>query len=476
MKQHAKKLGLRTGHSLDLAAPVQRLPRLDDDLEVRVAEDNPSENDALSLYLSQMGEIPLLNREQEVELTGRVDRLRHRFRRALLCSWAVLAQLVDAFTRALEGQLALEEVTETIPGVAAGVDEVRARLPVHLKRLRRLLWESAADLERLLRGGPVREMAAVRRRRRARLFEAVPLAEELSPGTELLADYAEEVSLQANQLAAACRPSARRQVLRQARATATELSGLLRVIRHRSALYQQARRQLAEGNLRLVVSVAKKFRGRGLPFGDLIQEGNSGLMKAVDRYDPRLGFRFATYATWWIRERIQRALGDHARTVRLPQNQVRTLAAIERTREELQRRGGQEPGPEEIGAALRLPAREVRNLLAVGRRPFSLNEPLAGGEHDLLNYLGGEDATAAALDLSLLRERLDEVLRCLTPRDREVIELRFGLRDGRPRSLDELAQQYGVTRERIRQIEMRGLLRLREPDRRARLAGFAETP
>jgi RNA polymerase primary sigma factor len=235
---------------------------------------------------------------------------------------------------------------------------------------------------------------------------------------------------------------------------------------------------LAEGNLRLVVAIAKRYRGRGLAFADLIQEGNRGLMRAVDKFEHRMGFKFGTYATWWIRQGITRALADHARTVRVPCHQVSTLAAMERVRGELVVQHGREPTVEEIAAMLGVTPEETRSLRAVARHPLSLHEPLGGDAEralgDFLNDPSTVDPDQTA-DQHLLRERIAEVLRSLTPREREVIELRFGLRDGHPRTLDEVAKSYGITRERIRQIEARGLLKLRQPLRSQRLAGFAET-
>ncbi len=263
----------------------------------------------------------------------------------------------------------------------------------------------------------------------------------------------------------------------EARATPEELSLLARVLRKRRALYQQARCELAEGNLRLVVSIAKRYRSRGLPFSDLIQEGNRGLMRAVDKYEHRLGFKFGTYATWWIRQGITRALADHARTVRVPCHQVGTLAAIERVRGELSAASGREPTVEEIAAVLGVSAEETQSLRVVARHPVSLHEPLGGdGERALEDFLNDPDASSPGqeVDQHLLRDRIAEVLRSLTPREREVIELRFGLKDGHPRTLEEVARTYGITRERIRQIEARGLLKLRQPLRSQRLAEFAD--
>ena len=237
------------------------------------------------------------------------------------------------------------------------------------------------------------------------------------------------------------------------------------------------RKELAEANLRLVVSIAKNYLNRGLPFSDLIQEGNRGLMRAVDKYEWRLKFKFGTYATWWIRQGITRALHDHARTVRVPCHQIATLAKMERKRSEMSAATGREPTNEELATAIGVKTEETRSLRVVGRHPVSLNDPIGGdGERALEDFLSDAQPSNPGehVDRRLLQERIHEVLRSLAPREREVIELRFGLRDGTPKTLDEVARQYGITRERIRQIEARGLLKLRQPTRAERLEEFAD--
>jgi RNA polymerase primary sigma factor len=311
--------------------------------------------------------------------------------------------------------------------------------------------------------------------------EAVGLAEELSPRTELLNAWAEELRQKAQPPRR--RPQPAEPYAKDTSATGAgealpqeDLQRLVAVIQRRQSRYQQVRGELAQANLRLVVSIAKRYHGRGLAFGDLIQEGNSGLMRAVDKYDHRLGFKFGTYATWWIRQGITRALADQGRTVRVPCHQGATLAAIDRVRGELTTDLGREPTEEELAAAMRMPPQELRALIVVARPPVSLDEVFAGNDEQgwVANLSDGNPTGPGdAADHHLLRERLDEVLRSLAPRDREVIELRFGLRDGHAHTLDEVARRIGVTRERIRQIEARGLLKLRQPERRERLAKFS---
>jgi RNA polymerase primary sigma factor len=269
-----------------------------------------------------------------------------------------------------------------------------------------------------------------------------------------------------------------RQLMLELLTTPEELDTLLTVLKCRRARYRQARRELAEGNLRLVVAVAKKYRGHGLSLGDLIQEGNAGLMRAVDKFDHRLGFKFGTYATWWVRQGVTRALSDLGRTVRVPSHQIELLRTIERLQGELALQQERQPTTEEIAALLGISVEEVRGLLAAGHQPLSLDQTVTHQDQDTFEDLlaDTEDTSASQMmDQTLLKERIADLLRTLPVRDREVLELRFGLLDGVPHSLDEVAQNYGVSRERIRQIELRGLEKLRQPQFSQRLVGFVST-
>jgi RNA polymerase primary sigma factor len=308
----------------------------------------------------------------------------------------------------------------------------------------------------------------------------VKLAEELSPRIELVETWAKNLEAQASQarkLELAAKSEELAGLLSGLHTTTADLTGLARTLHRRRTRYQRARRELAEANLRLVVSIAKRYRGRGLPFADLIQEGNSGLMRAVDKFDFRLGYKFGTYATWWIRQGVTRALSDLSRMVRVPCHHVSLLSSLDRVAGELMAQLGREPLVEEVGAALGISPEEVRSLRIAARQPASLEEPVGDDdEQNLADFLSvADEAPAQVMDRNLLKDRIAEVLRCLAPRDREVLELRFGLKDGRARTLDEISQHFGITRERIRQIENRGLSRLRQPDQSDRLVQFAES-
>jgi RNA polymerase primary sigma factor len=435
-----------------------------------------STNDPFSLYLKQMGSIPMLSRERERELTGRLEQLRRRYRRAALSNAAVLTQVAETFERILADDVGLERSIDEVPSLGLTAAKVRLRLPNHLRQLRQLLEQSREKFRQILGARSLAGRQPLRRCWRSLLQRARKLAEELSPRTELLDAWTKELRLLAGRMSEAD-PQQRRAEMLQLQSTPQELTSMFRTLRGRWSAYQQARRELAEANLRLVVSIAKNYRGQGLAFCDLIQEGNSGLMRGVDKFDHRLGWKFGTYATWWIRQGITRALADHSRTVRIPSHQVSVLRTLDRVRGELTAQHGAEPTVEELATAMDLEPADVRVLQVAGHQPASLDSPLPGdqegGLQDFLSDPNFPDL-AEEVDRKLLRERIDEVLRCLAPRDREVIELRFGLKDGRPRTLDEVAAQLEVTRERVRQIEARGLDRLRQPDRRDRLAGFAE--
>ncbi|MEZ6139265.1 MAG: sigma-70 family RNA polymerase sigma factor [Zavarzinella sp.] len=465
----------------------------DPELAQEVGEFNSrGADDSLGLYLRQMGSIPMLKKTEEVEVAARLEVSRMRFKLASLSSMYILYRTLHTFEAVLAGQLPLDPNIDVSATGNCKRDQILRRLSVNVPTAARILQEEKLQFVKSLQLGDLEELKVYRHQRWRRLKKARTLLMELAPRVDNLERWVQDLARKSSELLPLAMPaedfpelvqerlernSHLRGLMESVLSEPEELKVLVKSIQKRQHVYQRVRSDLAEANLRLVVAIAKKYRNRGLPFADLIQEGNRGLIRAVDKFEYKLEYKFGTYATWWIRQSIQRALADLSRTVRVPCHQIAVLGQTERLRNEMSTELGREPSLEELSERSGLSVEELRSLRAVGRNPVSLHEPFGGdGERALEDFLRDRITTVPGenVDQLLLRERIDEVLRSLAQREREVLELRYGLKDGNPRTLDEVARIFGITRERIRQIESRGILKLRQAPRSMRLEQFTD--
>jgi RNA polymerase primary sigma factor len=453
-------------------------------------------DDPVRMYLTQMGEIPLLTRKEEIRLARRIEITRAAFRRKLLCCDYVIRSAAKVLHRVYRGELPFDRTVQVSVTDRLEKDQILGRLPHNLATLERLLERNAEDY-RIASSKSCRpaERKAAWKRLSRRRCRAVLLVEELGlrtgriePMIAQLEQFSQRIDLLKSQLAkmkADKRPPAERKsllvesrnILRALQETPTSLRNRVKAIKVVYSEYQQAKRGLSEGNLRLVVSIAKKYRNRGLSFLDLIQEGNAGLMRAVDKFEYRRGFKFCTYATWWIRQAITRAVADQSRTIRIPVHMVETMSRVRNVSRQLLQRLGREPSIEETARAADCTIEEARRVLAMSRYPISLDRPVGNSEDshfgDLLPDSGAESPAIGAAH-EMLRGQISKVLKTLSYREREIIKLRYGLGDGYSYTLEEVGHIFKVTRERIRQIEAKAVRKLQQPSRSAELIGFLD--
>jgi RNA polymerase primary sigma factor len=468
-------------------------------------------NDPVRLYLREMGVVPLLTREGEVAIAKRIERGKIRSQKAISRSPVAIAELLQIGKELAEGELSIREVVtfneqegiteekieeyhnytlETIGEIGKVFRktqtiyekyQVEPKRSPKLNKMRRKLARQRIELSqlvRLLEFTPKIEERLVSSMRKAKneVVQAEKEIEKLSRSLERKRS-ADEIKETEKRLRAAKRHFT--QLEEQHKQPAVEIKRSLQNVLIGDAEAQQAKKELVEANLRLVVSIAKKYTNRGLQFLDLIQEGNIGLMKAVDKFEYRRGYKFSTYATWWIRQAITRAIADQARTIRIPVHMIETINKLIRTSRALVQELGREPTSEEIAKKMDIPASKVRKVLKIAQEPISLETPI-GEEED--SHLGDfiEDKTiqnpAEAVININLREITEEVLKTLTPREEKVIKMRFGLGpNGSEHTLEEVGQHFAVTRERIRQIEAKALRKLRHPSRSRKLKAFLES-
>jgi RNA polymerase primary sigma factor len=464
--------------------------------EVLVEQVENWSDDPVRMYLTQMGEIPLLTRAQEIHLARQIETTRARFRAKLLECEFVCQQSFRVLARVHRGELPFDRTVQVSVTDRLEKDQILGRLPHNLRTLDVLLRQNKADyriaLSKKRRMAERREAWARlgrRRRRCVRLVEELGLRtqriEAMIPQLEGLLAKVKELRGRIEQSKRAKQPPSARQkvvqeyrgILKGCQETPRSLERRMVEIRKIFAEYQRAKRGLSEGNLRLVVSIAKKYRNRGLSFLDLIQEGNAGLMRAVDKFEYRRGFKFCTYATWWIRQAITRAVADQSRTIRIPVHMVETMSRVRNVARQLLQEYGREPTIEEIAARAGTPVDETRRVTAMSRYPISLDRPVGNSEDshfgDLLPDQGAENPAVGAAQ-EMLRNRISKVLKSLSYREREIIKLRYGLGDGYSYTLEEVGHIFKVTRERIRQIEAKAVRKLQAPARSEELSGFID--
>ncbi len=470
--------------------------RNDLDLSFMDEEDSRRIDDPVRMYLTQMGEIPLLKREEEISLAKRIEVTRKRFRRKVLeCDYA-LRNVVDTLKRVHSGELPFDRTVKVSLTENLEKDKIIQRMPHNLRTLEHLLELNIDEFSKMIdeRTGD-EEKRKLRRSLRIRRRKAVTLVEELSIRTqrvqplmrklEQISPRMDELEKQIDDLkglrsAKEDRANLEKE-LRDLMLITLEEPGALRqrviIMKNRFTEYEQSKRDLSGGNLRLVVSIAKKYRNRGLSFLDLIQEGNTGLMRAVDKYEYRRGYKFSTYATWWIRQAITRAIADQARTIRIPVHMIETMSKLRNVSKKLLQEMGREPSIEETAKAAGISIEETRRVLKISRHPISLDRPVGESEDsyfgDFIEDDGAESPVSAATQ-EMLKDKIEQVLKTLTYREREIIKLRYGLGDGYTYTLEEVGRIFKVTRERVRQIEAKAVRKLQHPVRSRQLEGFLD--
>ncbi len=469
-------------------------------------------NDPVRLYLREMGTVPLLTREGEVEIARRIERGQNTVLKSLSRAPMVIQEILSLAEEVAQDTISAREIVQISDPILSDelVEEIRQQfmqaaeeISRYYKRLlqarqklqaiprgmkpklyRRQLWElgrlvvKTSRLTRTVKFQTPVIRHLIERVRRA-VEEFKPLEREISRVQRRLETWPAERNEAVKDLRKEQRGFGQKlqQLEEQFGASAAELHRTLEIITKAHVEAEAAKKELIEANLRLVVSIAKRYTNRGMQFLDLIQEGNIGLMKAVDKFEYRRGYKFSTYATWWVRQAITRAIADQARTIRIPVHMIETINKLIRTSRQMVQELGREPTNEELAKRLQLPVSKVRKVLRVAQEPISLETPIGEEEEshlgDFIVDQNGISPSDAVINLNL-REQTAQVLKTLTPREEKIIKMRFGLEDGSEHTLEEVGQNFAVTRERIRQIEAKALRKLRHPSRSHRLRAFLE--
>ena len=455
-------------------------------------------DDPVRIYLMQMGEIPLLTRREEISAAKRIERSRARFRHSVLATDYVLQAAISLLEKIRDGRLRLDRTVEVSVTNVREKRHIMGLLQPNLRTLQYLLTRNRADFRVAInKRRPKRERRKAWRRLVCRRNKAVRLIEEVGLRTQRLhppLGQLREISRRMDTLSQELAQLRRhRQAADRVAEIRSELRYLMRItletpstLRRRAAntvrlqeRYDAAKRSLSAGNLRLVVSIAKRYRNRGLSFLDLIQEGNTGLMRAVDKFEHARGYKFSTYATWWIRQAITRAIADQSRTIRVPVHMIETMSRVRCVTRDLTQLNGCEPTVEETARAAGLSVDETSCVLQMSRQPLSLDQPVSDHED---SYFGEfledyrEDDPLYDMNQDSLKARIADVLAALNYREREIIRLRYGLADGYTYTLEEVGKIFSVTRERVRQIEAKAVRKLQHPVRSRKLSGFLDRP
>ncbi len=464
--------------------------------EIRLEDDSRGTEDPIRMYLTQMGEIPLLTREEEIFLAKQIEVTRRRFRRSLLSCDFALNFAFETLSQVHRGELPFDRTIKVSMTESLEKEQILGRLPHNLTTVASIRERDLTDFAAAQsvgldskKGREVLEMIARRRRRSVTLLEELslrtqrllPCMKRLQQISARMVDLQDQIRNLENLDSARDERIAMQKELEDLISLTMEspnsLAEKMEFLQDRYEEYEQAMRDLSGGNLRLVVSIAKKYRNRGLTFLDLIQEGNTGLMRAVDKYEYRRGYKFSTYATWWIRQAITRAIADQARTIRIPVHMIETMSRLRAAGRDLLQDLGREPTVEEMAEVADVPLEEARRVMRISRQPISLDKPIGEGEDNSFGEFvedKGNDSPVSNAASEMLKDKIDSVLKTLTYREREIIKLRYGLGDGYTYTLEEVGRIFKVTRERVRQIEAKAVRKLQHPVRSRQLQGFLE--